>query len=79
MMTKKKHYILKKMSYDGRVPDKPWVQQDIDIIGYHYYMTPETAQLGLEKLPHAIKTEPRKWKITDWADLTQMKIFKENE
>lgn len=76
---KKKHYILKKMSYDGRAPDEPWAQQDIDTMGYHYYMTPETAQLGLEKLPHAIKTEPRKWKITDWADLTQMKIFKENE
>ena len=42
-------------------------------------MTPETAFLGLQKLPEAIKTKPRKWKITDWADLTQMKIFKESK
>lgn len=71
--------ILKKMSYDGRIPDIPWVEQDIDTMGYHYYMTPETAQLGLQKLPAAIETPPRKWKVTDWADLTQMKIFKENK
>ena len=37
---------LKRMSYDGRHPDIPWRQQDISCMGYHYYMTPETAQLG---------------------------------
>ncbi len=42
---------LKKMSYDGRIPGVPWREQNIDTIGYHYYMTPETAQLGLDKLP----------------------------
>jgi hypothetical protein len=40
-------------------------------------MTPETAQLGLYKLEEAIKNKPRKWKVTDWPDLTQMKIFKQ--
>jgi hypothetical protein len=39
-------------------------------------MTPETAQLGLDKLENAINTIPRKWIYTDWPDLTQMKIFK---
>ena len=67
---------LKKMSYDGRSPDTPWRDQDIDTMGYHYYMTPETAQLGLEKLSEAINIQPRKWRVTDWPDLTQMKIFK---
>jgi dTDP-4-amino-4,6-dideoxygalactose transaminase len=67
--------VLKKMSYDGRVPNIPWRDQDIDCIGYHYYMTPETAQLGLDKLEKAINTTPRKWIYTDWPDLTQMKIF----
>jgi hypothetical protein len=38
-------------------------------------MTPETAKLGLEKLSQAIITEPKKWVVTDWPDLTQMKIF----
>ena len=68
--------ILKKMSYDGRVPDVPWRKQNIDMIGYHYYMTPETAQNGLDKLPEAIKTKPKQWTIDEWPDLTTMNIFK---
>jgi dTDP-4-amino-4,6-dideoxygalactose transaminase len=66
---------LKKMSYDGRLPNIPWRDQNIDTVGFHYYMTPETAKLGLEKLQHAIDTPPKKWVITDWPDLTQMDIF----
>jgi dTDP-4-amino-4,6-dideoxygalactose transaminase len=67
---------LKKMSYDGRLPNIPWREQNIDTIGFHYYMTPETAKLGLAKLDNAINTTPKKWVVTDWVDLTQMKIFK---
>jgi len=72
---KNSYYELKKMSYDGRIPGIPWREQNISSIGYHYYMTPETAQLGLEKLPDAIKTSPRPWTITDWPDLTNMQVF----
>lgn len=68
--------LLKKMSYDGRVPNIPWRDQNIDTIGYHYYMTPETAQLGLDKLNHAINTPPKQWVVTDWVDLTEMEVFK---
>lgn len=67
---------LKKMSYDGRLPEIPWRDQNIFTVGYHYYMTPETAQLGLDKLPHAIETTPKQWTVTDWPDLTKMDIFK---
>jgi dTDP-4-amino-4,6-dideoxygalactose transaminase len=67
---------LKKMSYDGRLPNIPWRTQDIDTVGFHYYMTPETAQLGLNKLQMAIDTPPRQWVVTDWPDLTEMQIFK---
>jgi len=67
---------LKKMSYDGRLPEIPWATQDITSMGYHYYMTPETAKLGLEKLPEAIENEPKQWITTDWPDLTKMGIFK---
>jgi dTDP-4-amino-4,6-dideoxygalactose transaminase len=66
---------IKKMSYDGSLPIIPWRDQNIDTYGYHYYMTPETAKLGLDKLEEAINTPPRKWVVTDWPDLTQMKIF----
>lgn len=73
--------ILKMMRYDGRdnSSNKPWVNQEISILGYHYYMTPETAQKGLEKLPQAIKDKPRQWEITDWPDLTSLSCFKEGK
>jgi len=70
---------LKKMTYDGRLPDVPWREQNIDRMGYHYYMTPETAQNGLDKLSNAIDSEPRQWVTNDWPDLTQMKIFKNTQ
>lgn len=66
---------LKKMTYDGRLPDIPWREQDIDTVGYHYYMTPETAQVGLDKLDKAIEAIPRQWKVTDWPDVSAMKVF----
>ena len=68
--------ILKTMSYDGRDPNIPWREQNIKNYGYHYYMTPEKAQLGLEKLKDAISRKPRKWRLEDWPDLREMEIFK---
>ena len=67
---------LKKMSYDGRLPDVPWREQNIQTVGYHYYMNPEIAQIGLDKLSTAIETKPKEWMITDWPDLTKMEVFK---
>lgn len=70
---------LKKMSYDGRHPDIPWREQDIKTMGYHYYMTPETAELGLKKLPNAIKNKPIQWTINDWPDVSKMEVFNKTE
>jgi dTDP-4-amino-4,6-dideoxygalactose transaminase len=67
---------LKKMSHDGRHPDVPWREQNISMMGYHYYMTPETARLGLAKLEVAVKEEPRQWVLDDWPDLREMNVFK---
>ena len=67
---------LKKMSYDGRTPDKPWREQNVTTMGYHYYMTPETAQKGLDKFEEDKKTKQRKWLLEDWPDLTKMDVFK---
>ena len=67
---------LKKMSYDGRMPDKPWREQDISSMGYHYYMTPETAQKGLQALEEAKQRKPRQWVWEDWPDLQEMSVFK---
>lgn len=67
--------ILKKMRYDGRSDDKPWVEQDIDTIGYHYYMTPETAQTGIYRFVTSESQEPKRWSYKDYPDLSKMKVF----
>jgi dTDP-4-amino-4,6-dideoxygalactose transaminase len=64
---------LKKMSYDGRFGDQPWAEQDIDTMGYHYYMTPETAQMGLDKLPDAVSS--RRWGWQDYPDCSEFRVF----
>ena len=66
---------LRKMSYDGRLPNVPWRDQNVDTMGYHYYMQPEIAQLGLDKLPDAIKRKPKQWTINDYPDISKMKVF----
>jgi dTDP-4-amino-4,6-dideoxygalactose transaminase len=66
---------LKKMSYDGRIPNTPWMEQNVDTLGYHYYMTPETAQLGLDRLEQAKNTVPRIWSYKDYPDISAMKVF----
>lgn len=66
---------LKKMSYDGRVDGLPWTEQGIDTLGYHYYMTPETAQTGIYRFVTAEVTNPRKWTHLDYPDLRKMKVF----
>jgi DegT/DnrJ/EryC1/StrS aminotransferase family len=66
-----------KLSYDGRTRDKPWAEQKIESLGYHYYMTPETAQLGLEKLPTAKSTPAEEWGWSRYPDLRSMPVFKD--
>jgi dTDP-4-amino-4,6-dideoxygalactose transaminase len=75
LQNKEDYDILKKMSYDGRSPNQPWMEQNIDTIGYHYYMTPETAKLGLEKLPNAIKSVPKYWNYSHYPNLKTMQVF----
>jgi hypothetical protein len=67
------------MSYDGRSGDFPWTKQNIDTIGYHYYMTPETAILGMAKLPLAIQSNPKLWSYDDYPYLPAMKIFNDEK
>ena len=73
---KEDYWNFKKMTYDGRHPDIPWAEQNISTMGYHYYMTPETAKLGIDKLPDAIQKKPIKWVLSDWPDVRNMEVFK---
>ena len=67
---------LKKLSCDGRTRDRLWKEQldSISQMGYHYYMTPETALLGIEKLYQVKKTKDWSWQ--DYPDLSLAPVFK---
>lgn len=67
---------LKRMVYDGRTFDKPWGDQNIDMVGYHYYMTPEIASLGIDKFEKVCSQEVKKWKYCDYPFLPKMEVFK---
>ena len=67
---------LSKMVYDGRIRNVAWRDQDIKEIGYHYYMTPENAEIGINKFNTAKNRVPRKWSYLDYPDLSKMSVFK---
>jgi len=66
---------LKEMSYDGRFGERPWPEQIIEQLGYHYYMTPETAELGLKKFKEVKDMPPQKWSYKDYPDISLQKVF----
>jgi dTDP-4-amino-4,6-dideoxygalactose transaminase len=67
---------LRRMTTDGRDVSRLWKEQDIDTIGYHYYMPIETAKLGLEKLPDAIAQPARQWTSDEYPYLPDLTVFK---
>lgn len=67
--------LLRKMRHDGRDPDVLWADQDVDTMGYHYYMTPETAQTGIYRFCAAEVKPARKWSYLDYPDVSKMKVF----
>lgn len=68
--------ILRSMAYDGRTDNSlPWAEQNITNTGYHYYMTPETAQLGIYRFHDALCTKPKVWSWENYPDLTTFKVF----
>ena len=67
---------LRCMAYDGRDNSTgPWAKQEIETIGYHYYMTPEVAQKGLHSINDAVAKPPRNWTYKDSPNLTKFKVF----
>lgn len=72
---KKAYDVLSKTRYDGRDIYIPWAEQDIDMMGYHYYMTPETAQKGIEEFEKVKDLPAKAWSYDDYPDISKMKVF----
>jgi len=64
-----------KLGYDGRHRNDIWANQEINSLGYHYYMTPETAKLGLEKFEQVKDVEPKKWTWDVYPDISKFSVF----
>jgi dTDP-4-amino-4,6-dideoxygalactose transaminase len=71
--------LLKKMRHDGRDPTVEHQKENISVIGYHYYLTPESALKGIELFDVKKDLQPRIWTNHDYADLTQLDVFKSHE
>jgi dTDP-4-amino-4,6-dideoxygalactose transaminase len=74
---KNDYLLLKKMVIDGRNPFESWIKQDISVVGYHYYMTPEIAQDGLQKFKKVRDVPSKKWDWNDYPNLTKLTVFAE--
>lgn len=66
---------LLKMRYDGRSLPLQWHVDMVDGIGYHYYMTPEQARTGLEKLQNNDLKPYVEKSFNDYPDLTNFPVF----
>tara|TARA_Y100000114_G_scaffold115282_1_gene109381 strand:- start:7681 stop:8322 length:642 start_codon:yes stop_codon:yes gene_type:complete len=69
--------LLRKMAYDGRArTDVAWWKQEIDVVGYHYYLSPSKAELGMKNFD-AVKDAQVKEKNWDYyRDISNYPIFK---
>ena len=67
---------LVRMSYDGRERGIPWRNQNIKYIGYHYYLTPEAAEMGLKIFEKVKNKKPKHWTSLDYPDLSKLKFVK---
>ena len=69
--------LLRKMAYDGRArTDVAWWKQEIDVVGYHYYLSPSKAELGIKNFD-AVKDAQVKEKNWDYyRDISNYPIFK---
>jgi dTDP-4-amino-4,6-dideoxygalactose transaminase len=68
---------LRRARHDGRSPDSPYIDDDIALPGWHYYMTPEDAARGVllfDQL-HDVATT-KTWTWQDYKPLNQLSVFK---
>tara|TARA_B100000073_G_C23595037_1_gene517984 strand:+ start:265 stop:903 length:639 start_codon:yes stop_codon:yes gene_type:complete len=72
--------LLRKMAYDGRArTDVAWWKQEIDVVGYHYYLSPSKAELGMKNF-EAVKDAQVKEKNWDYyRRIDNYPIFKKKK
>lgn len=71
---------LMKMRYDGRsiYENVFYKDENISEIGYHYYMTPETAKKGIKTFKNKKDIKPIEISYKDYSDVSKFKVFHSN-
>ena len=67
----------KKARYEGR-SEKLYHEDDIDMLGWNMYMTPQQASHGLSLMQNMVKDNPDLDENNGYRDLTEFSIFKNN-
>jgi dTDP-4-amino-4,6-dideoxygalactose transaminase len=70
---------LRRMRYDGRDLTKNHADDQITEVGYHYYMTPEDAALGILLFEENKNTPAKVWSNNDYIALNHYEVFKNVE
>lgn len=60
--------------YDGRHPETPFMNDDVDMLGWNCYMTPEQAARGLQLLS-AIPDSLPDGSHVEYPDVSKMSVF----
>ena len=79
ILTNDKNFVYwsRPMIYDGRHIDKMYNEDELDCIGYHMYMTPEDAEIGINIFNNKIKDFNEDCgSYKTYNDLTKQPVFK---
>lgn len=69
---------LKKASYDGRDLDVYYPDDDFEMVGWHYYMTPEDAARGILLMDRIPDVNEDTGNHTTYSDLSTKTIFRKH-
>jgi hypothetical protein len=67
---------LKRASHDGRTPNVNFVNDDINILGWHFNMTPEDAARGILLMDQTAEWNEDSGNNNSYTDLSLLDIFK---
>ena len=78
ILTDSKHAVewLKKARYEGR-SEKNYHEDDIDMLGWNMYMTPQQASHGLALMQNYPEDVPDLGENNGYRDLSELKVFEE--
>ena len=66
----------RKARYEGR-SSKPYKEDDIEMIGWNMYMTPQQASHGLALMQNYPENVPDLIEVGGYRDLTEFSVFKD--